>query len=271
MIPKILLAAMFVLVPAGCSSSQRVPAARDMGAAGDAETTDPQWIHEEMARDEPLEFLRSCRQHYLDTIRDYQCTFRICEQRGIGLSEPQTIAIKFRENPYSVDMRWLGNTAGASRISYVKDRWVKDGRQLALVVPSGLGGLVLPGGIKLDIHGREFRKSASRSVDEFGFRKTLERAISLCESARDHPEYELRYAGRNEHAGRPQYAIERRLPFSEGDSRFPDRLTVFFIDAEWLVPKAVWSYADEEKRQLLGEFITSDETFNVGLTDQDFE
>lgn len=263
------IAAMVLMIAAGCSATGNNHRARvSKNAVG---PIDPTWVHENLASNDPLEFLRLCRKHYLDLIRDYQCLFHLTEKRGIGLSEPQAIAIKFREHPYSVDMTWVGNTAGASRINYVKDRWVKDGRQLALVVPSGIGGLVLPGGIKLDIHGREFRKSASRSVDEFGFLKTLERAIQLCESASGHPDYDLRYVGRSEHAGRPMYALERRLPYSEVEAKFPDRFTVMYIDAEWLVPIAVWNYADEDRQELLGEFITSDVVYNVGLTDQDFE
>lgn len=228
-------------------------------------------MHEGLAEKDALEFLRACRQHYLDTVSDYRCKFHMREGSGSSLSEQQVIAIKFRESPYSVDMVWLENPAGARRISYVQDRWVKEGRQLALIVPSGLGGIVVPGGIKLDIHGREFRKSSSRSVDQFGFRKTLERAILLCEQARSDPAFSLMYAGRGEYVGRAQYILERRLPYSEGEGSFPDRLAVFFIDAEWLTPTAVWSYADEQKQRPLGEFITTDVEFNVGLTDADFE
>lgn len=227
--------------------------------------------HEELAKGDSLEFLRSCRQHYLDNVRDYRCKFNMREGSGGGLGEQQVIAVKFRENPYSVDMTWVENPAGAKRISYVQDRWVKDGRQLALVVPSGFGGIVVPGGLKLDIHGKEFQKSSSRSVDQFGFRKTLERAIQLCEQAKGDPAFSLKYAGRGDYEGRAQYILERRLPYSEGGGTFPDRLAIFFIDVEWLTPTAVWSYADEQKQRALGEFITTDVEFNVGFTDADFE
>lgn len=227
------------------------------------------WTHEALAQKDALEFLRTCRQHYLEFVKDYRCVFRMRERDAGG--EQQVIAIKFREQPYSVDMTWQENPQGAKRISYVEGRWVKDGRQLALVMPTGLGSLVLPGGLKLDIHGNEFKKSSSRSVDQFGFRKTLERAIRLCEQASGKPGYSLTYAGQGDYAGRPQYVLERRLPYSEGEGTFPDRLAVFHIDAEWLTPTAVWSYADEAKQDLLGEFITTDVEFNVGFTDSDFE
>jgi hypothetical protein len=229
------------------------------------------WANEPLAKQDALEFLRTCRQYYLDHVRDYRCKFHMRERSGGGLCEQQVIAIRFREIPYSVDMTWLENPAGARRISYVQDRWAKEGRQLALVVPSGLGTVILPGGLKLDIHGREFRKSSTRSVDQFGFRKTLERAIQLCEKAAGDPAYSLTYTGRGEYDGRPQYIIERRLPFSEGEGTFPDRLAVFYIDAQWLTPTAVWSYADEQKQRPLGEFITTDVEYNVGLTDADFD
>ena len=243
----------------------------DVGQVPAQPAPEAKWAHEELAKNDALEFLKTCRQHYLDSVRDYRCKFNMRERAGSGLGEQQVIAITFRENPYSVDMTWLENPAGARRISYVEDRWVKDGRQLALVVPSGLGSIVLPGGLKLDIHGKEFQKSSSRCVDQFGFRKTLERAIRLCEEAKGDPAFSLVYAGRGDDAGRPQYILERRLPYSEGEGNFPDRLAIFFIDAEWLTPTAVWSYVDEQRRRPLGEFITTDVEYNVGLTDADFE
>lgn len=243
---------------------------KDLTAETPAEPSGP-WRHEGLAQSNPLEFLRLCRQEYLVRIRDYRCKFHMRERKSGEISEAQVIAIKFREQPYSVDMTWLENAAGAKRISYVHDRWVKEGRQLALVVPSGVGGVLLSGGIKLDIHGREFKRSSSRSVDQFGFRKTLERAIQLCEQAKNDPSYSLMYAGHGEFEGRPQYILERRLPYSEGEATFPDRLAVFYLDAEWLTPMGVWSFADEGKQHQLGEFLTTDVEYNVGLSDADFE
>ncbi len=193
------------------------------------------------------------------------------ERNSGGISDPQIIAIKFRERPYSVDMSWIANPAGARRISYVEGRWVKDGRELALVVPSGVGSFVLPGGLKLDIHGREFKKSSSRSVDQFGFLKTLERATQVCEKAKSNAGFSLEYVGRAQFEDRPQYVLERKLPHSAEGEAYSERLSVFFLDAEWLTPTAVWTYADDEKQCLLGEFITSDAEFNVGLTDADFD
>lgn len=260
-----------VLVNASCAAMRHEMAAPGKILTPQHRTAGDDWTHETLAKSDALEFLKSCRRHYLEHVRDYRCEFHMRERAAGGLSDQQRIAIKFRENPYSVDMTWLENPAGARRISYVQDRWVKDGRQLALVVPSGLGGLVLPGGLKLDIHGREFKKSSTRSVDQFGFLKTLERAIALCEEAAADPAYSLVYAGRGEFQGQPQYVIERRLPYSEGESNFPDRLAVFYIDAQWLTPTAVWSYADEQKQRPLGEFITTDVEHNVGLTDADFD
>lgn len=229
------------------------------------------WPLELLARTDPLGFLRHCRCEYLSRIRDYTCKFHMSEREEGGLSDTQVIDIRFREHPYSVDMIWLENPRGAKRISYVHDRWVREGRQLALVVPSGVGSVLLPGGVRLDIHGREFRRASTRSVDQFGFRKTIERAIALCEQAEGDPAFRLTYAGRGEFEGRPHYMLERRLPFTEGDDTYPDRLAVFYIDLEWLTPTAVRTYADDAKQTQLGSFLTTDVRYNIGLIDQDFE
>ena len=52
---------------------------------------------------------------------------------------------------------------------------------------------------------------------------------------------------------------------------FPDRLAIFYIDAEWLTPTGVWSYADDAKEIQLGEFLTTEVQYNIGLTDADFD
>ncbi|MFN0196071.1 MAG: DUF1571 domain-containing protein [Planctomycetaceae bacterium] len=268
------LLSIFVVIPALCFSGCVAGGHRHHACVQENAATDGVagfWSREKLARDCPIEFLNGCIEHYDEQIRDYRCTFQITEKGALGLSETQRIAIQFRENPYSVDMKWIGNTSAASRICYVKDRWVKNGRQMALVVPSGVGGLILPGGIKLDIHGREFRRSASHSVDEFGFRKTLERFVEWCEAASGDPAFSLTYSGRVEFEGRPQYAFERRLPAASQQTKYPDRLSVMYVDAEWLVPIAVWNYADEDKHEVKGEYLTFGVTYNVGLADSDFE
>lgn len=178
--------------------------------------------------------------------------------------------ILFREDPYSVDMRWSRNPGPAKRVNYVAGRWIDKGRKLALIEPSGVLGLLVPGGVRHDIHGPEVRKAARRTIDQFGFKNTIDLIIKYCEIAQGDPGYELRYVGHGTVDGRSTYVLERRLPYTEPNKPYPDRLLVIHIDREWLLPTACYTYADEAREELLGSYVTTSVELNVGLTDEDF-
>lgn len=204
-------------------------------------------------------------------IQDYRCYFHIRERVGDNWPEEQVIAIRFRESPYSVEMRWVHNPQGAKRISYVAGRWISRGRQLALIIPSGLAGVLVPLGVKLDIHGPEVRAASTRSIDQFGFLRTLDRIIDVSKRAAGQADYELRFVGEGTLDDRPSLVLERKLPYEGPSGRFPDRSAVMYIDREFLVPLGVWTYADDAKSVPLGSFVTTSVEFNVGLGDSDFE
>lgn len=225
---------------------------------------------ERLAASDPLGFLRICREHYLSTVTDYRCRFHIRERLSGALTDEQEIAVLYRENPYSVHMRWVRNPRRASSVSYVEGRWVNDGCELALIHPSGVLGLLVPGGVKRDIHGWEARAAATRTIDQFGFRNTLELIIKYCELARGDPAYDLRYRGLASLNGRVSYVFERRLPYTEPDDPYPNRLLVICIDRDWLVPTGCFAYADDAGEVLLGTYVTTQVEFNVGLADADF-
>jgi len=224
------------------------------------------------AVDDPLGFLRSCVEHYRATFHDHECVFKIREPAfgSSELGEEQRIAIRFREQPYSVDMRWIENAVQATRVNYVAGRWRQHGRELALIVPSGLLGLLTPGGVRLDIHSPQVRAASRRPVDDFGFRRTLELIIQNCERASGDPSYSLRCVGEADLENRRCLVFERRLPYASPQGDYPDRLLRIFIDREWRVPIGCFSYADDEARHPLGTYVTGETRFNVGLGDGDF-
>ncbi|MFH1107861.1 MAG: DUF1571 domain-containing protein [Planctomycetota bacterium] len=242
-----------------------------MGARNPVDLRDAQ---ERSAASDPLGFLKMCREHYLATVRDYRCLFHIRERFKSAepgeTDEEQQIAVGYREQPYSVDMRWLRNAAGAARVSYVAGRWARGGREMALIVPSGVLGLFAPWGVKGDIHGPEVRAASRRSVDQFGFKTTLDLILQYCETARGDPAFDLRFVGGGELDHRPCFVFERRLPYGDAAGVYPDRLLVIYVDREWLVPTGCFAYADEAGERPLGTYVTTDVKFNVGLTDADF-
>ena len=90
----------------------------------------------ELARTDPIGFLRLCRARY--RFRDYTCTFVKQELIRNRLTKAQEISVRFREEPFSVDMEWIKNADQAERALYVENAW-KDskGRELAWFKPAG--------------------------------------------------------------------------------------------------------------------------------------
>lgn len=223
-----------------------------------------------LAASDPLAFLRQCLAKYARAVRDYRCVMTKQERIDGLLSAEQEVEVAFREAPFSVDMRWTKNAGRVRRLTYVAGRLAEGGREFAWIIPSGAAGLLLAGGLKTDIHGPDALRESRRAVDEFGFRKTLERVIAACERARGDPAYRLRYLGIGRLDARECHVFERLLPYRGEPGPFPDRRLLLYIDREWLVPTASVAYADVESRELLGCYLFAEVRFNVGLTDADF-
>ena len=224
-----------------------------------------------MARNDPLDFLRRCLEFYDRSIRDYRCRFLVRERIHGHLGPEQEMAILFRESPFSVDVRWLRGARGADRVNYVQGRWAQGGKERALVQPHGWIGILASGGIKRAIHAPDVLASSRRPIDEFGFRNTLEWLIHYSELAQGHPQYEWRFVGATRFDGKDCLLLERLLPYAGPSGPYPDRYQRVFIDAEWLVPRACFAYADQAGEELLGSYVARDIEFNVGLTDAHFD
>lgn len=225
---------------------------------------------ERLARTDPLEFFRHCREHYDQTIHGYQCSFLKQERVGDKLTAEQVTVVRFLNDPYSVDMVWTKNPGPAARALYVKGKWRNDeGQEQAWVRPSGALLKLLK--IKQPIDGPRARKAARRRIDQFGFRNSLDLIIEYSEKAAQTGELDLRYVGHGCVEKRPTYVFERRLPYTGEEEPYPDRLLVVHVDQEWLVPIGCLSYADDAGNELLGKYVLYDVQLNPGYTPDDFD
>lgn len=224
-----------------------------------------------LLRADPLAFLEHCLAHYRKNIKDYHGVFSRQEIQVGGLCKRQTMEITFREEPFSVDMRWIENPGRASRVSYVRDRWLQGGKQLALVHLRGLLAAFIPAGLKLDIHGPEMTSESRRPIDHFGLYNTLKIIVEHGRALRDDPGYEIRYAGNVILNDRCCYLLRRHLPYDGADERYPSRLLDLYIDEQWLIPIGCYSYVDEAGRELISSYCYNNLIFNTGVTDRAFE
>ncbi|MBI1826670.1 MAG: DUF1571 domain-containing protein [Planctomycetes bacterium] len=222
------------------------------------------------AAHDPLRLLRDAIVQYDSKIHDYRCRFLMQTAKGDRLGDPQEIAVKFREIPYSVDMDWILNPDGASRVTYVAGRWTGNGKQLAMFHPSGVLGVLAPLGVKLDIRSPFVTQDRDHGIDEFGFRNTLLQMVQTCERAVEIPDYSLEVLGSAMLAERNCFVLRRLLPYPDPTGQRNDRMMLMYLDRKWLVPIGCFEYADNDGSRLIGSFVTADVEFNVGLTDADF-
>jgi len=226
---------------------------------------------EAMAQSNPMELLRTALDRYERSVHDYVCTFTKQELVNGRLTAEQVTHVKFRDEPFSVNMYWTKNADKAQRVIYVEGKWTdKNGQKLALVEPAGAIARLLVTHVMRPIDGAEAKATARRQIDQFGFENSLRLILKYCELAAPRKELNLKYVGQGSVSDRPTYVLERRLPYTGDDGRYPDRVLVIHLDKEYLYPTCCVAYADDEKQVLLGRYVLTDVKFNVGLTDKDF-
>jgi len=233
---------------------------------------------DKLIRSHPLAAMIELRDRHVHEVKDYGCSMVKQELLPSGMSAEQEMNVKFRQEPYSVMMHWVRNGGLANRVIYVKGRWTeqdaesKDQRDLALCQPGAVAQMFLKS-IKMPIHGSMAKRTARRSIDEFGFKRTLDLLIKYCEVAESRGELRLEYRGETHFDGRPVWVIRRHLPYTEGSELYPDRTAEIFIDKEYRVPVAVYCYADDamEPAKLLGKYEYRNIRFNLDFTGSDFD
>jgi hypothetical protein len=233
---------------------------------------------ERLLREDPLSALKELRARHLEQVKDYRCTLVKQELLPSGLSAEQELEVLFRQEPYSVVLHWVRNAGLANRAIYVKGKWIDDNasdpneRDLAMCQPGKLGAFFLKS-IKMPIHGPMAHETARRSIDEFGFGRTLDLLIKYCDAAKARSELKLEFQGEGRYEGRPVWILRRHLPYSKQSDTYPDRTAEIYIDKELHIPVAVYCYSDDDQKpeNLLGKYEFRDIHFNVGLTDTDFD
>lgn len=236
--------------------------------AGMAPATDPDGLD----RFDPIELLRSGRERCARDVQGYSCVFLRQERLDGKLTAPQAIRVLYREEPQSVYMIWGRDAVRVRRALYVRDRLLNDdGEELALVEPAGAVIRLFVSQVRVPIHGKEARKSGRFTIDQFGFLRVLDRILN--DNARLARLGGLRwtYDGPGVIDGRPTRKLIRHLPYTGAGGAYPDARLVVHLDREWLAPVAVFSFADEHQRILLGSYVTTQVRLNPALADSSFE
>lgn len=226
----------------------------------------------DLARRDPSALARLAIGNYDALIRDYACTFTKQERIDDKLRDAEEIDVLFRVQPHSVYMKWVKNEDQARRVLFVDSptNVDKKGRKLAKVEPAGALIRLVVSEIDMPINGDRAKAASRRTIDEFGFRSTLDLLEKYNRVAEANGVLDYRYDGDGVIDGRPTFIFIRKLPHVVGKDTYPDARMVLHLDQEWLLPTALYSYADVDGKVLLGSYVFSKVRVNPGLTDADF-
>ncbi len=226
----------------------------------------------DLARRDPTAFMRMCLDRYERDIRDYTCVFHKHERISGKLRKTEEIEVRYRESPKSVFMIWRKNADQAKRVlfrdgpEYVNDK----GEKLARIEPAGALIRLVVSDIMMPIHGKRARKSSRRPIDQFGFRAALEKLLADNRRAASRGDLDFRFAGESEVDGRPTFVFERTLPYGGPQGAYPNARMVMHIDQQWLLPTAIYTYADTAGKKLLGSYVYTAVVLNPDLNDAAF-
>lgn len=254
-------------VLSGTTAAVMAKAEFDLPVPNHTESTVREW-----AERDPLGLVRHALENYQRGVRDYACRFAKTELVCGKMTETQEMDVLFREKPFCVFMTWVRNPDRAQRVLYIRGRWVdKAGLDQAVCEPSGAIARFLVGSVLRPIEGSEARKASRRTINQFGFGNSLRLILHYSELASARGESDLKFVHESEHDGQKTFLFHRRLPYSGETGLYPDRLLVFQLDQENLLPVSCISYADDRGKKLLGRYEMTNVRLNVGFSNERFD
>lgn len=228
----------------------------------------------DFAKSDPLKFTMWARDQFEENVGDYKCTMIKQERVGGKLSEVQTIEMRYRKNPNAVFMIWKKNEDSCRRALYQPnhpDYTDKKGRRLVRVEPAGAIARMFVKDIMIDIDSDRAKKASRRSIADAGFGATFRLLEQYNTNAKNRGDLNFKYVGKDEIDGRVTLCFERLIPEHKVDGEtYVDARMELHIDEERLIPVAVYSYADQAGRKLLGKYIFVDVDLKPKFTSRDF-
>ena len=213
---------------------------------------------EDLAKTDHVTLLNWSLETYQKRVHDYTGTFLKQERINGKLKKTEQIAIMFKEKPFSIFMQWEKNAGSGDKMLYVEG---SNDNQM-LVHPTGLWAWIKS--VQRDPQGKDAKKAALRTCDQFGFYRSMKSLVELYETAQKRGDLKTRSLGETKVDGRPCIALERILP----KDKYPYPRTVVEIDVEYLLPVKVSMY--DGQNQLIGNYIFLNLKFNTGLTNDRF-
>lgn len=203
----------------------------------------------------------------LESVRDYEATLRKRELVG-GKLVDHTMTIRFREEPFSVYLKFIDENAGRE-VMYVKGQ--NQDRLLAHEAPGSLKSLV--GTVSLPPDSPEVRSESRHLITDIGLRNMLKFILKRWEEEAKYGECEVQYYPRARLGETECLVIECTHPRPR--KQFLFHISRLFIDKQTNLPVRSenygWPARPDAPPPLIEEYTYSDIKTNIDLADRDFD
>ncbi|OAI56255.1 hypothetical protein AYO47_02145 [Planctomyces sp. SCGC AG-212-M04] len=201
----------------------------------------------------------------LESVRDYQCLI-IKREDVNGAKITQTMEMKFREEPFSVYLKFQDPSPGREIL------FVKGQNENKLLAHEGSGLKSLVGTVPLALDDPRIKAENRHPITEIGMRNLIEKVITQWEYEGQYGEATVQYFPDSKIGGVSCPAIECTHP--QPRRQFPFHLTRLYIDAQSNLPVRIENYgfptAAGQEPPLMEEYTYVKVQTNVGLTNNDF-
>jgi hypothetical protein len=210
---------------------------------------------EEVAKKNPIAFLKYCIRRYDYTVQGYECIFKKQERIGDKLHPTETIAVKFREQPFSVLFDWLKGERLAKKTLYVRG----ENNNMLLVKPAGI--LSVAGIVERDPEGDQAKKSGRYPLTEFGIKIGSLRTLAAWEAARKNGTLKIEYDGikKIKEVGDHECYVLKRPQYAKPEDGGIMSATFYFDKETWL---QVGSTLKNAEGELIAEYWFTDIKLN---------
>ena len=211
----------------------------------------------ELAKKNPIAFLKYCLRRYDYTVKGYELTFKKQERLGGKLYPSETIAVKFREEPFSVYFDWIKGERLAKKVLYVRG----ENDNKLLVKPAGRLASALVGVVERDAEGEDAKQSSRYPMPEFGIKVGMVLTLEAWEAARKNKTLEIEYAGlkKIKETGDRECYVLKRPHYAKPEADGICSSTFYFDKETWLQTGSTLKNKDGE---LIGEYWFTDITLN---------
>lgn len=208
-----------------------------------------------LAKSDPIAFLETCIRRYDREVKGYTATLRKQERLGGELQRSEQIAVAFREDPFSVVMRWKEGARRASAVMYVKG----ENNDQLLVKPAG--ALAIAGIVRRDPSGPDAKRASRYPLTEFGIKIGMQRTLESWKQARKQNALTIEYLGekRIPEAGNRTCWVLRRSKYKKEEVDGIAELKIYIDKENWL---QVGSIIKGSEGQLIGEYFFRDIKIN---------